>query len=108
MDINDENDKNEINDNKMDIENNNEKQIINDSDKDKDNIDNIFFIEYLTNYVKNDISVYPEIKGTKNGKQKLQDIYNYLLSLKNKDKERPWPEYIRNAIKNNEKIKKNN
>jgi len=84
MDIDDDNDNLEINDNKMDIENSHEKNIIND----KDNTDNILYKEYLTNYFKNDISVYPEIKGTKNGKQKLQVIYSYLLSVKHKDKER--------------------
>ena len=43
--------------------------------------------EFLTNYIKNDNSIYPEIKCIKSEKTKLQDIYNYLNSkLKNPNK----------------------
>ena len=49
--------------------------------KKKDNAQlNIQFKNYLSNYVKNDLSDFPVIKGFKNGETKLQDIYNYLES----------------------------
>ena len=33
--------------------------------------------DYLSSFVKNNYSVYPKINGTKNGKTKLEDIFNY-------------------------------
>jgi len=38
----------------------------------------------LSNFVKNNYSVYPKINGTKNGEKRLEGIFNYLVS-KNKD-----------------------
>ena len=38
------------------------------------------FKKFLTCYVINESSIYPEIKGTICGKTKLQDIYNFLKS----------------------------
>jgi len=54
----------------------------------KDNNDliseNNKYKEYLSNFFKNNCSVYPKINGTENGEKRLEDIFNYLVS-KNKD-----------------------
>ena len=38
--------------------------------------------DFLSNFIKNNYSVYPKIYGTKNGETKLEDIFNYLVSKK--------------------------
>ena len=54
--------------------------------------------EELTNLVKNPKSIYPIIRGNKNGETVLEDIYNFLLSNdKSHSKEKKskiWPKYI--------------
>ena len=61
----------------------------------------------MKNYVKNELSIYPEIKETKDGKTKLQSIFDFLLSEKNNSGEKKWPKYIEDSIKHNKDIKKN-
>ena len=75
------------------------------SDKEGDNKNHN---EYLTSYVNNKYSNYPELKGTKFGETKLEDIKNFLISELNNSKKKKWPKYIEEAIEHNINIKKNN
>ena len=50
--------------------------------------------EYLASYVNNKYSNYPELKGTKFGETKLEDIKNFLISELNNSKKKKWPKYI--------------
>jgi len=52
--------------------------------------------------------MYPSIKGSKYGKTKLEDIFIYLISDKNKLKKKKWPKYIEEAELHNKKILENN
>ena len=45
--------------------------------------DNKKYKEYLKTFVKNKYSIYTELKGTKFGETKLEDIKNFLISEKN-------------------------
>ena len=65
---------------------------------------NIKFKKFLTTYVNNEKSIYPEIKGTKSGETKLQDIYNYLQSEIQSPNNKKWPSYIEDAIKHNKNL----
>ena len=65
---------------------------------------NIKFKEFLTNYVRNEFSIYPEIKGTKCGETKLQDIYNFLHSEILTPNNKKWPKYIEEAIAHNKQL----
>ena len=60
--------------NKEDIINNNKLSINN--RKDIKSMD-IKFKEFLSNYVKNEISIYPKLNGMSNGDTKLENIYNF-------------------------------
>ncbi len=96
--------------NKNDTSENENKSDINEDVKTDQNIiedENIShnYKDYLMNYITNDESIYPELKGTKNGKKKLQDILNYLLSGKNNQKTKIWPKYIIDSEIHNKKIK---
>ena len=51
--------------------------------KKEDNESTIKIKEFLKNYIKNNSSIYPIIKGCKYGEKKLEDLYNYLVSEKN-------------------------
>ena len=62
---------------------------------------NIKFKEFLTNYVRNEFSIYPDIKVTKCGETKLQDIYNFLHSEILTTNNKKWPKYIEEAIAHN-------
>ena len=55
---------------------------------------NIKFKKFLTSYVINESSQYPEIKGTICGKTKLQDIYKFLQSERQSPTNKKWPSYI--------------
>jgi len=92
------------------LDNNKEDSNINEdiSKKKKDNDQlNIQFKNYLSNYVKNDSSDFPVIKGVKNGETRLQDIYNYLESEIINPYNKKWPQYIEEVIKELEREKKN-
>ena len=111
--INNTYDKNNINKNNNKIDNKNYK-VIKNLEKDsniKEKIEqnkniklNNKYKNYLLNYIENDSSIYPPIKGTKYGKTKLEDILNYLISDKNKLKKKNWPKYIDEAENHNKKI----
>ena len=62
---------------------------------------NVKFKKFLTTYVINKSSLYPEIKGAIGGKTKLQDIYNFLQSEIQSTNNKKWPIYIEEAIKHN-------
>ena len=66
--------------------------------------DNKNYKDYLTSYVKNKYSNYPELKGTKFGETKLEDIKNFLISELNDSKKKKWPKYIEEAIEHNKNI----
>ena len=86
------------------IENN--KESPNKRDNNKLILENNKYKDYLSNFVKNNYSVYPKVNGTKNGETKLEDIFNYLVSKKNQNKI-IWPKYINDAIAHNDNIKNN-
>ena len=65
---------------------------------------NIKFKEFLTNYVRNEFSIYPEIKGTKCGETKLQEIYNFLHSEILTSNNKKWTKYIEEAIAYNKQV----
>ena len=48
-------------------------------------LDNIYKKEY-TIFIKNPESIYPPLKGCKNGNKRLENNYNYLLSSVNYEK----------------------
>lgn len=61
----------------------------------------------LTSFVVNKDSNYPIIKGCKSGSTRLEDIYNYLISSTEENKEskkRIWPNFIKEAEKHNNDI----
>jgi hypothetical protein len=88
--------------NKEDILDNNKLSINN--RKDIKSMD-IKIKEFLSNYVKNEISIYPKLNAMSNGDTKLENIYNFLLSSKNNNNKKKWPAYIENAIIRNKNIK---
>lgn len=53
------------------------------------------------------MSIYPELKDTKEGKTKFQSIFDFLLSEKNKTRQKKWPKLIEDAVIHNKDIKKN-
>ena len=65
---------------------------------------NLKFKKFLTSYVINESSQYPENKGTISGKTKLQDIYNFLQSERQSPTNKKWPSYIEEAIKHNKQL----
>ena len=62
--------------------------------------------DFLSNFIKNNYSVYPKIYGTKKGETKLEDIFNYLVSKKYQ-KNIIWPKYKKDAKKHNDNLKNN-
>ena len=69
---------------------------------------NVKFKKFLTSYVINESSIYPEIKGTICGKTKLQDIYNFLQSEIKSPNKKKWPNYIEEAINHNKQLESKN
>ena len=65
---------------------------------------NVKFKKFLTTYVINESSPYPEIKGTICGETKLQDIYNFLQSERQSPTNKKWPSYIEEVIKHNKQL----
>lgn len=66
-------------------------------------------MNYLSHYVENKFSIYPEIKGCINRKTRLEDIFNFLKSCINYkvNKTKCWPNYKTIASKEAKKKNKN-
>ena len=64
----------------------------------------------LKNYIINKDSIYPKLKGCKNGSTRLEDILKYLQSSYDVDRrnnsKKIWPKFIIEAEEHNKNINK--